>query len=248
MATMTEDSPPPRLAAAVILIRDGSEGLEVLMTERPAGMGFADGALVFPGGKADAEDHCRGPEAAAGLAAIRELFEECAVLLARRTASAAMATPSDLAALTALPPGGGFHTRLAMAGLEAAPDLLVPFAHWITPRDRPKRFDTRFFLARMPQGQTAAHDRHEVAAMRWGRPADILAEATAKPLVIATHMNLAKLCRWRGAAAALEDAGRRPVVTVQPERVDTPQGLVIRLPAAADYGVTEVPASLFRRS
>jgi len=246
---MSEVPRAPTPAAVLILARDGSDGLEVLMIERPAEMGFAGGALAFPGGKVDPEDHWLGPRTASGCAAIRELFEECGLLLARRTDSRTLAAPADTMRLAASP-RALFHERLADAGLEPATDLLVRFAHWITPRDRPKRFDTHFFIALAPRGQREAHDRREVAEARWIRPPEALARAAAagRPLVVATHMTLLKLCRWTSAAVALDEIARHPVIAIQPEREDTPQGQVIHFPAEAGYGMTEAPASLFRRS
>jgi len=245
---MTSEAPVAAIpAAVVILVRDGAAGLEVLVTERPSRMGFAGGALVFPGGKVDPEDHWLGAAMASHCAAIRELFEECGVLLAWRAGDGGAAAQSDTAGLAALPPVP-FHRRLTDAGLEPATDRLVRFAHWVTPRDRPKRFDTQFFMALAPDGQVEAHDRHEVAEARWVRPPDALAEAAGSPLVVATHMILMKLSRWTSAAAAIEETRRHPVVTIRPERVDSPRGPVIHFPAEANYGVTEMAASLFRRS
>src|SRR5882762_5595724 len=98
----------PRPAATLLLLRDGAAGIEVLMTVRHEDAGFAAGALVFPGGKLDAADHdlCRHCAGGTGrdetdlvprVAAIRETFEECGILLAR--AAGALLTADALAVL-----------------------------------------------------------------------------------------------------------------------------------------------------
>src|SRR5258706_13140517 len=147
----------PRPAATLLLLRDGPVGLEVLMTARHEESGFAAGALVFPGGKVDPEDStlrrfCPGSEAlddvALGfrIAAIRETFEECGILLARRRGASALLSAAEFGELRRHHGEAGdaprFAALVAAAGLELAADVLVPFAHWITPVDRPKRFDT----------------------------------------------------------------------------------------------------------
>ncbi|HYC14829.1 MAG TPA: hypothetical protein VEC75_11295, partial [Stellaceae bacterium] len=156
---MTSDVPRktpvvPVPAATLLLLRDGADGLEVLMTVRHDAAGFAAGAMVFPGGKTAAEDLLLVDAAAnpAGLemgtlvsriAAIRETFEEGSVLLARAYGKQSILSQAELAALLArISDRRDFGAFVALAGVALATDLLVPFAHWITPIDQPKRFDT----------------------------------------------------------------------------------------------------------
>jgi 8-oxo-dGTP pyrophosphatase MutT (NUDIX family) len=248
----------PRPAATLLLLRDGAEGIEVLMTVRHEESGFAAGALVFPGGKVDAEDaalrgHCpRGSDADASalgfrIAAIRETFEESGILLARgkngsplgRDEVAGLQKHHDEAG-TPL----GFGALLAANGLALATDTLVHYAHWITPIDRPKRFDTHFFLAPAPPGQEPVHDGREIVEAVWTTPDAALRGAAAGrfKLVFATHMNLAKLGSSRTVAEALDRARREAVVTITPEVVRTEAGIVFRIPEGAGYGVTAVAA------
>ena len=249
---MTTETPPPvtpRQAATLLLLRDGADGLEVLMTARHEEAGFAAGALVFPGGKVDAADRTLAGccAAAAGLdegvlvlriAAIRETFEECGILLAR--AAGALLTADLLAALLRRhgEPAAAFAALVAAAGLELATDQLVPYAHWITPVDRPKRFDTHFFLAPAAPGQIAVHDGREAVEAVWMTPEAVLAGADAGriKLVFATRMNLVKLGRSSTVADALAAARTAPIVTVTPVIEKTSAGPFIHIPEAAGYG------------
>lgn len=176
----------PRPAATVLLLRDGTEGLEVLMTRRSATASFAPGAYVFPGGGIDADD-VQGHAIAArrptqgdlhltqAIAAIRESFEELGVLLARR-ADGTPATAADVAALDRHAP---FLAQCRARGLELCADQVFVLAHWITDRDLPRRFDVPFLVARMPDGQEPVADEAEQFEPVWVRPADALARHEA---------------------------------------------------------------------
>lgn len=221
---------PARPASTVLLLRDGPDGLEVFMVVRHASNDFASGALVFPGGRVEASDAvlAGGDEAGAfRVAAVRETWEECGVLLA------APGTPPVA--------DGEFAAMLAQRGL--VPDLggLAHFAHWITPVPVPKRFDTHFFLAIAPGDQDALHDGQEAVDSVWIRPRDALAaaESGARKVVFPTRMNLTKLARHDSVADAFAAARAAPVVTVLPEQRITPEGRVLRIPAAAGYGGEE---------
>ena len=258
----------PRPASTVLLLRDGPGGIEVLMVTRNVASDFASGALVFPGGRVDAADaepavlsRCRavaGADAAAmafRVAAVRETFEEAHLLLARREGADRLLAAGEVdmieAALTArLGRTPQFADILAAGGIELATDLLVPFAHWITPIGPPKRFDTQFFLAPAPADQVAAHDGREAVDTVWISPQRAIAESEARrvTLVFATRMNLVKLGRGRTVADALAAARADTIVTVCPELIESPEGKVLRIPAAAGYGITEMPANLAARA
>jgi recombination protein RecT len=177
---------PLRPAATVLLLRDGPEGVEVLMTRRSMTASFAPGAYVFPGGGIDAADaqafdtSARRPtqtdlRLTQAIAAIRESFEELGVLLARR-ADGSWATAEDIAALDRQAP---FAPQCAARGLRLAADEVFVFAHWITDRDLSRRFDVPFLIARMPEGQEPVADESEQFEPQWVRPADALARHAA---------------------------------------------------------------------
>jgi recombination protein RecT len=171
-------------AATVLLLRDGPQGLEVLMTRRSMTASFAPGAYVFPGGgidAADAQAHGYAKRRAKqsdlcltqAIAAIRESFEELGILLARH-ANGQMANTADIAALDRQASGGNFAQQCAAHGLTLAADEVFVLAHWITDRDLPRRFDVPFLAARMPDAQTPVADEKEQFAPEWVRPADAL--------------------------------------------------------------------------
>jgi len=253
---------PPRLSATVLLVRDGLRGLEVLMVERHHQIDFATGALVFPGGQVDAADadvalaaRCAGvaglddASRALRVAAIRETFEEAGVLLARPRGGAALVGADRLRGIdarhrTALDAGERTLAEVAAAeDLELACDLLVPFAHWITPVFMPKRFDTWFFLAAAPPGQTALHDGHESVDSLWITPSDAEAARSAgrRTIIFPTILNVRKLGRAQTVAAALANARSSPIVTVLPRVEQRGETAMMVLPADAGYDVVEAP-------
>jgi 8-oxo-dGTP pyrophosphatase MutT (NUDIX family) len=254
--------PGPEPSATLMLLRDAADGLEVFMVERHRAVDFVPGAMVFPGGKVDAADRdpalrarCRtaaglaAADLALCIAAIREGFEECRVLLARPAGEARLVTADRLRAIEArhrapLCAGRiGIGEVAAAEDLELACDLCVPFAHWITPEGSPRRYDTHFFLAAAPPDQQPAHDGVEAVASAWVSPARALADAAAGRLTIIfpTLLNLRKLGHSANVAAALERARREPIVTVLPRVAQGPAGPVLRIPAEAGYGFAEAP-------
>jgi hypothetical protein len=137
----------------------------------------------------------------------------------------------------------GIADLLEAEDLVLACEELVPFARWITPTFIAKRFDTYFYLAPAPPEQIAAHDGKEMVEAQWIRPADALADQASgkRKIVTATLLNLRKLNRSSTVSAAIDAALARPFVTVLPELVERPQGRILLIPEAADYGVTEHP-------
>ncbi len=127
----------------------------------------------------------------------------------------------------------------------AGTDLLVPFAHWVTPVRSPKRYDTLFFVARAPLGQVHRHDGHEAVDSLWIAPDAAIAEDAAKRrrLVFATRLNLMRLARSADAAAALADAAASVhlITPICPEVYDTPAGSRIRIPSIGHYEATDLP-------
>jgi 8-oxo-dGTP pyrophosphatase MutT (NUDIX family) len=248
----------PQPAATVMLLRDGADGLEVFMILRHQMSDVHAGALVFPGGRVDPEDHALAADAAhsppqrsdvamtaLGVAAVRETFEECGVLLARARGEQALVDAGRLRTIEAAHRAAmmraqrSFGEILAAEDLALAADALVPFAHWISPERSPKRFDTHFFLACAPSDQVALHDGQEAVDSLWIAPAAALerADAGVYRMAFPTRMNLQKLARHHSVAAAIEAARSSRIVTVITRQERTGQGVrVLRIPLEAGYG------------
>ena len=243
----------PRPASTVLLVCDSAEGMEVFMVVRHHQIDFASGALVFPGGSIDKEDfaiaadhaRCGGDHGlddkarAFRVAAVRETFEECGVLLARPRGSDALLSGARVEEISKKAAGKTFGEMIASEDLVLALDQLVPFAHWITPTPLPKRFDTHFFIAAAPEDQLAVHDGSEGVDSVWINPNRALAEArTGKyTIIFATRLNVEMLGRQNDVAAAIEAARTRKIVTVQPEVLKRDdKGVKLRIPLDADYG------------
>lgn len=254
---------PPRPAATVVLLRDGDQGPEVLMLKRHGQSNVLGGAFVFPGGKldrADADDDMLGhldtpaeelrvqlnePEldavtaAALFVAALRETFEESHILLAHGVQSAHV----DAAARRARE-GLQFAELITELGLKLASSSLVPWSRWITPKVPSvmnKRFDTRFFVAHVPEGLTARHDERETTESAWMRPRVALEMYWQREIELAPPQiqSLAQLARFATADAAVTDArGRRPPL-IQPEPFQEDGSRVIAYPGDPRHPVSE---------
>ena len=257
---MSREPAEARLAATLMLGRDGPGGIEVFMVVRHHRIDFATGALVFPGGKVEEADHdprlrarCRGggelSDAALAIrtACVREAFEEAGVLLARERGSEAFVGPDRLAALRerwrlALEQDRAAMAEMAEAeDLEFATDALTRFAHWVTPEHMPKRFDTHFYLAGAPPAQVAAHDGRESVDSVWISWDELLkGQAEGRYTVLfPTRLNMEKLARSRTVAEARMAAEAAAVVPVLPEVEFIDGGRIMRIPQEAGYGRSE---------
>jgi glyoxylase-like metal-dependent hydrolase (beta-lactamase superfamily II)/8-oxo-dGTP pyrophosphatase MutT (NUDIX family) len=211
---MTKLPVVPRPASTLILVRDGTPGMEVFLMQRSLAAKFMAGAFVFPGGAVDPADadpelatHCGGLDDACasrllnlergGLAywtaAIRECFEEAGLLLACEAGGDFIRLQDpDLsgrfAALRGRLAGGelGLAGLCREHGLTLALDRLAYLSHWITPLDLPRRFDTRFFVAVAPAAQIAAPDFGETIDHLWIRPAEALERYQRQEIKLAT--------------------------------------------------------------
>jgi 8-oxo-dGTP pyrophosphatase MutT (NUDIX family) len=256
---MSDDTMGPVSAAApaatVLLLRDGAQGLEVLMVVRHHEIDFARGAAVFPGGKVSSADRderwrtrCAGVAGVGDMqrelrvAAVRETFEECGLLLARRggrpvDGDGRHAIRERWRARVAADPGA-FVELAVEEDLELALDQLLPFAHWVTPAVSPKRFDTHFFIAAAPPGQVAVHDGSEAVDSFWTPPSEALRQCERRERVIIypTLCNLALLARSASSNDALAAAGARKVQRLQPTLTRRPDGKNIpTLPEDSGY-------------
>lgn len=230
-----------RLAATVMLVRDSAAGLEVYMVKRPGRGDFPD-LHVFPGGKVDegdfAPDICAGLDDLAAsermglpvgglrywVAVARECFEECGVLLVQQDGNF-----PDFSRREVVDRYHNYRERLLAdeltfgdicraEGLTVACDRLDYFSHWITPKVAPRRFDTRFFVAVMPDHQQTLAHTSETADDQWESPQQALARHAEGEwqMIDPTLRSLESLARYANVRAAMEgirQVGHLPELT-----------------------------------
>ena len=253
---------PPVPSATVIVVRDAPQGLEVMLVRRHGNSAVLGGVHVFPGGKLDAADRAVDPSAldrsavdcaqvlnepgldtetalALHVAALRETFEECGLLLG-------LAHRVDLAqqvrALTAS--GTGFADALQQLGCPVSTASVLPWSRWITPRVPSvtnKRFDTRFFVAAAPQGQLAEHCAFEATEAVWMAPRAGLERYWAGEIDLAPPqiMSLCQLSHWRTAAEVMDAARSRPPALIEPEPFDEDGVRVICYPGDPAHSIAQ---------
>lgn len=215
----TADGPPApaRPASTVIVLRAAElgNGIEVLLVRRNDKVAFMAGAYVFPGGRVDAADR---PESAPP-SALPSRFPDL--------------TPTeDLA-----------HRRAAVrelaeeASVTISVDDLEPVSHWVTPAIEIRRFDTRFFVARMPAAQVARHDESETTALVWLAPSEALVQGRGGSITLPppTWTMLTRIDRFRTVEEALAWARATPIVRVEPGFVKTETLTMLTLPGDPLY-------------
>ncbi|MGI8948754.1 MAG: NUDIX hydrolase [Ornithinimicrobium sp.] len=248
---------PARLSASVLLLRDGARGVEVFMQRRASTMAFAPDVLAYPGGGVDPRDaevdvswvgpgpsvwaELLGmPRASARqvvLAAVRELFEECGVLLAGPGGGGPV---QGLAASGWQDERGALLDRrvslaelLSRNGLSLRADLLTAVGRWITPACEPRRYDTAFFAARMPPGQVADGRTTESVRSRWVAATDALTERRdgVEAMLPPTQVLAEQLAASPGVSQVLVQRPR--VHAVQPWPVEHDAAVWMRAPVDA---------------
>jgi 8-oxo-dGTP pyrophosphatase MutT (NUDIX family) len=253
---------PVRAAASVVMLRDGVSGLEVFLVKRHGLSDVLGGVHVFPGGKVDAHDadlemQAHVDQAPAALlaalgepqldplqaaalyvAALREVLEESGVLYAQGAGAREAATACRL-----LREGCSFGEVLATMSLQLQASLLQPWSRWITPvlAVVRKRFDTRFFLAPVPDGQTPRHDGHEAIDSLWLNPRTALRHYWERRIDLAPPqvMSLAHLSRHSSVAHALAEARGRLPPAVRPEPFEQDGMPIVCYPGDACHPVHE---------
>jgi 8-oxo-dGTP pyrophosphatase MutT (NUDIX family) len=251
----------PRAASTLMLLRDGSQGPEVLLLKRHGLSDVLGEAFVFPGGKLDRADREFDPSlldespaalqrrlaeatceqaTAAGLfvAAIREACEESGILMARDTdESLCQRVTSRLRV------GESFSRTIAEFDIRLAASELIPWSRWITPVSQlqAKRYDTRFFIARAPRDVAARHDGRETTEAIWQTPRETLRRYAVKAIQLAPPqiMTLAHLARHDDVASVLNEATSRPPFLVQPEVHSAAEHVFLCFPGDEAHTVTQ---------
>jgi len=252
----------PRDAATIVVAKDDADGPKIFCVERNKKSRFLGGAIVFPGGKLDAADRdpvwreLSTPARAArddaapneetrlalGIAALRETLEEAALLLTTRQVANA-----DVLALRSALANDPTMLRafLEKQGLVLDAGSLHLFARWVTPVAESRRYDTRFFLARAPLGQSGAHDMHETMASFWARPADLLLRFDRHEVQVAppTHRTLETFAFAKDVDEMFAIAARSSLRPICPTLFQLREGesssLALALPGDPEHEIKE---------
>ena len=215
-------------ASTVLLVRDGGDGLEVLMGRRRGDLAFG-GAWVFPGGALEAIDHDEtltqagefedGPWRAA---AARETAEEVGIYLT-------VVPVTGVAGLH----GPDVYRHVSDAGTRFAYRSLRYVSNWVTPEGAPRRFDTRFFVAEVAGGTPIGSLADEFDQARWIGPDEALGDhaAGSRPMILPTITHLEFLRRFDRAADAVDGAARADVRRVEPRIVRRDGAAEIEVPS-----------------
>ncbi len=264
------------LSATVILLRNGyhqpsagQEGvlasLETLMVQRSTQMGFAGGAIVFPGGKIDKADYDMLSSLGGGgsesdfhvsqqdqqisvtkIAAIRELFEETGILLAsfkRQSLSPTMWRENDLGSLKRRKEinvsAKLFFEFLQDFEFEINLDSLTNFAQWRTPPNLHRRFDTYFYLAQIPEGQSVLADGEESTEALWASPKELLemGKSGERKIIFPTARILELLALDKTYADILSRTRNRPQRCIEPQVVEENGEHFLTIPDDMGYPV-----------
>lgn len=234
----------PRPAATVVVATQAPAGLEFLLLQRPGAARFGAGAWAFPGGAIDEDDASarwvnRLPgagEAAACVAALRELFEETGIMPAPLRGCGSEALVEARRAL--LSERVRFSRVAERLELDFSSTRIVYFARWITPRGAALRFDTRFFLLSLEERPPLVSLTPEHEAAIWTTPASALRRFSAGrlPMMFPTERTIERLAGFRSAEEAMTALSG---VHVEPALVRPGVGEK-KLPAAGDPGYDEV--------
>lgn len=261
-----ESPTEPRPAATVVLIREGKSVPEVLLLRRTRTVGFVPGAFVFPGGTVDRDDASAElverldgispgeaarrlglpegadpPAVAYYLAAVREAFEETGILVGRTEGGSPPPGAGEMEEVldlreALLEDDSLFPEVLDRMGCRIDGNALAYVAHWITPVQEPRRYDTRFFAAVVPRGRQAVLDEREMVEAVWVTPADAL-ERNGRgelPMVFPTIKTLESLHSFHEPAEILEHFREREIPTILPRLVRTPTGVGIEMPESGE--------------
>lgn len=197
-----------RPAATVIVLREG-DPFEFLLLRRNDKVAFMAGSYVFPGGRLDAADH-----PAAGSALDPPTFTD---LTAAEEAAYRRAAVREV---------------MEEANVAIEPADLAPLAHWVTPEIEIRRYDTRFFLARLPAGQNPRHDDGEMTALEWMSPKAAIEKFERRELLLPppTWTTIRQLEKWSSIDDVFAWARRRTVVRVMPGFIKTDTLTMLTLP------------------
>ena len=253
-------SVPAKPAATIALLRDSPSRMEILLLRRDRSASFVPGAYVFPGGRVDRADWMKKtlarvdgltPETAADrlgladtnppaiayyVAALREAFEETGILIGVGPNSEAPPTAAEDANIEVLRNGlmeghVSFTEALEQLSYRIDGSSIEYLAHWITPEREPRRFDTRFFAARVQADTKPMFDPREMTDAVWVTPQDAISrnQAGTLPMIFPTISTLQQLADYATAEDALREIGNASIPTVLPRLIITEKGVSLNI-------------------
>jgi 8-oxo-dGTP pyrophosphatase MutT (NUDIX family) len=260
LRSLSDKPVEPRPAATIVLLRDTDVGVEVLLLRRNRSAGFVPGAYVFPGGRVDGSDATEElltfvdgltaeaaakrlglvdgdpPAIAYYLASVREAFEETGILVGRDTNGDEPATAEENEQVDATR-DDLMEDRISFAQVLGQLDCRIDgasceyLAHWITPKPEPRRYDTRFFAAKVREGATPIVDAREMTDAIWITPVAALARCDegTLPMVFPTIKMLEQLRGYGTADEMLTSLAGQSVRTIMPTLVITESGVRLEL-------------------
>jgi len=250
----------PRPAATIVLLRDSDAGLQVLLMHRNRSAGFVPGAYVFPGGRVDASDAAESvlayvdgltldeaadrlelvdgdpPAIAFYLAALREAFEETGILVGHNVRDEELATAAEDERVNATR-DQLMEDRISFAQVLEELECRIDgasveyLAHWITPLPEPRRYDTRFFVAKVREGATPIVDAREMTDAVWITPDAAVARSDegTLPMIFPTIKTIEQLRDYGTTDEVLAALAGRAVRTIMPTMVITESGITLEL-------------------
>ncbi len=218
---MSASSPAAtRPASTVVVLRDAPSGFEVLLVRRSDHVAFMAGACVFPGGRVDEADRTAAPASVGGATS--------------RFADLSMADEWTFRVAAA-------RELQEEVSLDVSVETLIPIAHWVTPEIEIRRYDTRFFVTTLPEGQIARHDDSETTELLWLAPTaalDLCRRGDVR-LPPPTWTTLRRLEKQASIADVLQWAHTTPIVRVQPGFVEMEGQRVLTLPGDPSFPTFE---------
>ncbi|MBL4744549.1 MAG: NUDIX domain-containing protein [Cycloclasticus sp.] len=236
-------------AAALILIRDTSSGIEVCMLRRVSSSRFAPGAYVFPGGGIEEQDEVfnisldGSKSNTAKIAAIRETFEEAGIL------SGTSANTHHFSAHDRDGLNKGeitFQHLIEQHDIHLDLESITFYDHWITPEGAPIRFDTRFFLAIANVNQEVFHDDAETDASCWAKPANLLAQYDREEIKLmpVTHVQLLRLSDVESINDLIENSRQQTISPIRPILNFNEDGKPMSVTIKLKEGIVDYPVFL----
>ena len=251
---------PAKPAATIALLRDSPSRMEVLLLKRDRNASFVPGAYVFPGGRVDPADWTKQtlasvdglttetaatrlglvgtspPAIAYYIAALREALEETGILVgvgpnAQAPPTAAASVEVEVLRNGLMEGSVSFNEALKHLSCRIDGSSIEYLAHWITPEREPRRFDTRFFAARVQTDAEPIFDPREMTEARWLSPKEALArnQGGTLPMIFPTIDTLQRLADYTTVGDALRGIGDVSIPTLMPKLVLTEKGVRLQV-------------------